>query len=135
MSVLSEVESQAEGVVSGGIWKVLAIALLIALVASGGSLGFEWWLAARDRDKAETGLRTEQGISAQLRAGIDLQNTRLLQLGQEKLDAEKRGAAAQAVAAASGRRLDSALAKIAATHATTCTEAMPTVNQLLKDIK
>lgn len=134
MSALGELAAEAGGVVTGGLWKVAAIVLSVLLAATASSLGFEWWLAAHDRDVARTDLKAEQGVSAQLRAGIDTQNLRLVQLGQEKLAAEARGVAAQQLAAANGKRFDGALAKLAGAHAATCAEAMPAVNQLLKDV-
>jgi hypothetical protein len=127
--------SGAAGAVTGGLWKVGAIVLAVLLAATGGGLGFGWWLAAHDRDVARADLKTEQGVSAELRAGINTQNRALIALGNEKLAAEARGVAAQQLAAANGKRLDGALAKLEGARATTCAEAMPAVNQLLKDIK
>nr|WP_207393580.1 hypothetical protein [Duganella aceris] len=127
--------SAAGGAVTGGLWKVGAIVLAGLLVLTGGSLGGGWWLAAHDRDKAEVALRVEQGTSAALRAGINTQNTAIIALGKEKLKAEARGLAAQQLAAANGKRFDAALAAAAGKRATTCAEAMPIVDQLLKDIK
>ncbi|WP_328595801.1 hypothetical protein [Rugamonas aquatica] len=121
--------------VTGGLWKVGAIVLGVLLIGATCGLGFEWWLASRDRDVARADLRAEQGVNAALRAGIDTQNLRLAQLGKEKLAAEARGVAAQQLAAANGKRFDGALAKLAGAHAATCAEAMPAVNQLLKDVR
>jgi hypothetical protein len=92
-------------------------------------------VAAHDRDVARDDLKTEQGTSAALRAGIITQNTAIIALGNEKLKAEARGLAAQQLAAANGRRFNGALAKLAGARATTCAEAMPAVNQLLKDVR
>ncbi|MFS2007981.1 hypothetical protein ACEN9F_30675 [Duganella sp. CT11-25] len=135
MSALGEVVGAAGGAVTGGLWKVGAIVLAILLLVTGGGLGFGWWLAAHDRDVARADLKTEQGVSAALRAGINTQNAAIITLGQEKLEAEKRGLAAQQLAAANGRRFDGALAKLEGARAITCAEAMPAVNQLLKDIR
>lgn len=77
----------------------------------------------------------ERLITAALRAGADLQNNAILKLADEKRAAEQRGAAAQQLAAVNGRRFDGALEKLASARATTCDEAMPAVNQLLKDVK
>lgn len=123
------------GAAGGGIWKVAAIALAGLLVVGAAGGGTALWLASSARDKVVVELKAEQRITAALRAGVDLQNTRIVELGKEKLAAEARGAAAQQIAAANGKRFDGALAKLAGARATTCDEAMPAVNQLLKDLK
>jgi len=72
-------------------------------------------MAPKDLAKAiiKAGIEFDQLTTAALRAGVDLQNTRIVELGKEKLAAEKRGAAAQQLAAVNGRRFDGALAKLA----------------------
>lgn len=125
----------AGGAVVGGIWKVAAIALAGLLVVGAAGGGTALWLASSARDKAVVELKAEQLITAALRAGVDLQNTRIVELGKEKLAAEARGKAALQIAAVNGRRYDAALAAAAGARATTCDEAMPVVNQLLKDLK
>jgi hypothetical protein len=135
MSALGDVVGAAGGAVTGGLWKVGAIVLAVLLVVTGGGLGFGWWLAAHDRDVARTDLKTEQGVSAALRTGIDSQNTAILDQAKLARAAEKRGDDARQAAAASGRRYDAALAELTGRNAMTCTEAMPAVNQLLKDIR
>ena len=123
------------GAAVGGIWKVAAIALAGLLVVGAAGGGTALWLASSARDKAVVELKAEQRITAALRAGVDLQNTRIVELGKEKLAAEARGKAALQIAAVNGRRYDAALAAAAGARATTCDEAMPVVNQLLKDLK
>jgi hypothetical protein len=135
VSALGDLAGAAGGAVTGGLWKVGAILLAGLLLITGAGLGGGWWLAARDRDKAEDALMKEQGVSATLRAGIDTQNTAIIRLGNETLAAERRGLAAQQLAAVNGRRFDGALQQLAGARATTCAEAMPAVNQLLKDVK
>lgn len=132
MSALGQL---AGGAVVGGIWKLAAIALAGLLLVGAAGGGTALWLASSARDKAEAGLTAERLVTAALRDGVDLQNTRIVALGKEKLAAEQRGAAAQQIAAANGRRFDGALAKLAGARATTCDEAMPAVDQLLKDLK
>ena len=134
MSALGELAA-AGGAAVGVLWKVGAIILAVLLLVTASGLGFGWWLAAYDRDVARGDLKAEQGVSAQLRAGIDTQNLRLVQLGQEKLAAAAHGVAAQQLAVVNGKRFDGALAKLAGAHAATCAEAMPAVNQLLKDVR
>jgi hypothetical protein len=135
MSALGDMAGAAGGAVAGGLWKVGAIVFAVLLLATGTGLGGGWWLAAHDRDVARADLKAEQGTSAALRAGIDTQNTAIVALGNEKLAAEARGQAAQQLAAANGRRFDGALQQLAGARAATCAEAMPAVNQLLKDVK
>lgn len=123
------------GAAVGGIWKVAAIALAGLLVIGGAAGGIALWLTSSARDKALVDLKVEQLLTAELRAGVTSQNTAIMKLGADKLAAEARGAAAQQLAAANGKRFDGALAKLADARATTCDEAMPAVNQLLKDLK
>lgn len=125
----------AGGAVVGGIWKVAAIVLAVVLLAGGAGGDTALWLASSARDRALADLKAEQGTAAALRAGVDLQDTRIVELGKEALAAEARGKAAQQLAAANGRRFDGALERMAGARATTCDEAMPAVNQLLKDLK
>lgn len=117
------------------IWKPLAIGALIALVLVGGSTGAGWWLAARDRDAARVDLAAERVLSAQYRDAIAEQNRAVQALADQKALAEERGAAAQQLAAANGKRFDQALARAAGAKATTCTEAMPTVDTVLEAIR
>ena len=121
--------------VTGGLWKVGAIVLAVLLVVTTCGLGFEWWLAAHDRDVARIDLTAEQGVSAELRASISIQNSAVEAMQRATAQADERGRAAQQLAAANGKRFDGALAKLAGAHAATCAEAMPAVNQLLKDVR
>lgn len=123
------------GVAVGGIWKVAAIALAGLLVVGGAAGGMALWLASSARDDALAKLDASRLLVAELRAGVNAQNTAIMKLGEDKLAAEKRGAAARQAEAVNGRRYDAALAAVASARATTCAEAMPAVNQLLKDLK
>lgn len=116
-------------------WKIAAIVLLVLLLATAAGMGAGWWLAAHDRNLARAALSVEQSVSAQLRAAIGAQNAAVDALGAAKTAAEARGAAAQKVARDRGTRLDAALTRIAGAHATTCTEAMPAVNQMLEAVR
>lgn len=113
----------------------IAAVLLLALVLMGGSTGFGWWLAARDRDAARVELVAERDQSAQLAAAVARQNQAIDALAAAKSEAEVRGQAAQRVAAANGKRFDLAIAHAAGARATTCTEAMPTVDAILEAIR
>ena len=125
----------AGGAVVAGIWKVAAmvLAFLLLVVITGAGTG--WWLAAAARDQALARLVVEQGASAALRASIGAQNEAVQSMHRATVAADERGSAAQALAAANGRRFDGALAKLTGARATTCDEAMPYVDQLLKDVK
>lgn len=108
----------------------IAAALLLALALVGGSTGFGWWLAARDRDAARVELVAERDRSAQLAAAVARQNQAIDALASAKSEAEVRGQAAQRVAAANGRRFDQVLAATRATHALNCADAMPVVDMV-----
>lgn len=117
------------------IWKVTAIVLAAALLLVASSTGTGWWLAADDRDEARAALVVEQGISAALRTSIGEQNRAIDGMATATLAAQERGAAAQATAAAKGKKYNAALALIAGVHATTCDEAMPAVRLLLEGVR
>lgn len=131
MSALGDLDST----VSGGIWKVTSIILLVLLLAVGGGTGFEWWVAAHDRDQARADLKAEQIVTAELRTGIREQNRATEALAAAKKAADERRAAAEQLAAANGRRFDIALAGLTGAKAATCTEAMPAVNKMLEAIR
>ena len=123
------------GAAVGGIWKVAAIALAGLLVVGGAAGGTALWMASSARDKALADLDKSRLLVVDLRAGVDAQNKAILAQANLAREAEARGLAAQQLAAANGRRFDGALEKLASARATTCDEAMPAVNQLLKDLK
>ena len=125
----------AGGAVVAGIWKVAAVVLAVLLLVVITSAGTGWWLAAAARDEALASLVAEQGASAALRASIGVQNEAVHSMHRATVEADARGRAAQAQAAAKGRRYDAAQARLAGTRATTCDDAMPFVDQLLKDVK
>ena len=127
--------SLAGGAVVAGIWKVAAVVLAVLLSVVTTCAGTAWWLAAAARDQALANLVTEQGASAVLRASIGVQNEAVQSMHRATVEADARGRAAQAQAAAKGRRYDAAQAKLAGARATTCDDAMPFVDQLLKDVK
>lgn len=127
--------SLAGGGVVAGIWKVAALALAMLLLVVITGAGTAWWLAAAARDQAMASLKAEQGASADLRASIGIQNSAVRSMHDATLAADKRRRAAQELAAVNGRRLDAAQSKLAGMRATTCEEAMPFVDQLLRDLK
>lgn len=113
----------------------IAAALLLALILVGGSTGFGWWLAARDRDAARAELVAERELSAKYRGAIAEQNRAVDALVALKASADERGLAAKRLADANGKRLDLALAQSAGQRATTCAEAMPVVNAALEAVR
>ena len=123
------------GAAVGGIWKAAAIALAAVLLVVASSTGTGWWLAAGDRDAARAALVLEQGVSTALRASITEQNRAIDGMAKVTLAAQERGAAAQAAAAAKGKKYDAALAQITGARATTCDEAMPAVRLLLEGVR
>lgn len=123
------------GAAVGGMWKVAAIGLAGVLVVGAAAGGTALWLASSARDDALAKLEVSRTLVADLRAGVDAQNKAILTQATLAREAEARGKAAQQLAAANGRRFDGALAKLAGARATTCDEAMPAVDQLLKDLK
>ena len=131
---MSALGTLAAGAVSG-IWKAAAIVLAAVLLLVASSTGTGWWLAAGDRDAARAALVQEQGVSAQLRASISEQNRAIDGMAKATLVAQERGAAAQAAAAAKGRKYAAALVQITGARATTCDEAMPAVRLLLEGVR
>ncbi|KQW97148.1 hypothetical protein ASC94_10175 [Massilia sp. Root418] len=123
------------GAVAGQGWKIASTVLASLLLAVGAAGGAAWWMVDRAREQAVVDLRAEQKLVAELRLGIGTQNAAIAVLGQEKLAAEARGAAARVQAAADGRRYDAALQQLAGARVTTCADAMPFVNKLLEDVR
>ena len=131
---MSALGTLAAGAVSG-IWKAATIALSAALLLVVSSTGTGWWLAVGDRDAARAALVKEQGISAVLRTSITEQNRAIDGMAKASLAAQQRGEAAQAAAAAAGRKYQAAQAQLAGVRATTCVEAMPAVRQMLESVR
>lgn len=129
------VTSALAGAAVGGIWKAAAIVLAAVLLVVTGAAGTGWWLAAGDRDQAMVDLKAERGASADLRASIAEQNLAVDGMARATLAAQQRGEAAQAAAAAAGRKYSAAQAQLAGVHATTCDEAMPVVRAMMEDVR
>lgn len=134
MSAL-RVVAGAGGALAGQIWKIATLVLLAIVLAGGGAGTALWWSVAAARDQALVDLKAEQGITAQLRAGVDDQNRAIQQWYMASKDAETRGRAAMQLAAANGQRYDAALQQLAGAHATTCADAMPYVNKMLEGVR
>jgi hypothetical protein len=110
----------AGGAVVGGIWKVAAIALAGLLVVTAAGLGSNWWMAARDRDKAEVALTKEQGASAVLRASITIQNSAVDAMALSVAAADDRRDVAERYAATAIKATGARQASARASVATTC---------------
>ncbi|MYM81072.1 hypothetical protein GTP44_03740 [Duganella sp. FT50W] len=130
-----DVTKIAGGALAGQIWRIAALVLLTILLAGGGAGGALWWSAAAARDKALADLRAEQGVTAELRAGVDAQNRAIVMWHEQAKAAEARGATARQAAEVSGRRYEQALAQLAGARPTTCVEAMPYVNKMLESVR
>ena len=123
------------GAAVSGIWKAAAIVLSAVLLVVASATGTGWWLAAGDRDLALADLKAEKGVSAGLRASIAEQNLAVDGMAKATLAAQQRGEAAQAAAAAAGRKYATAQAQLAGVRATTCDEAMPVVRAMLEGVR
>ena len=135
MSAIGDVVAGAGGALAGQAWKMTTLVLLAILLAGGAAGGAMWWSAAAARDKALVDLKAEQGVNAELRAGITTQNTAIFAQAKLTREAEARGDAARQAAAVSGRRFDQALQQLAGARANSCADAMPYVNQLLENVR
>lgn len=131
MSIVSTLGTAAVS----GLWKVGAIAALASGAAASAYTGYEWHMATHDRDAALAQFDAERQTSDALRASLREQNRAVDALAAAKRLADERRAAAEQLAAANGRRLDRALEQGAGAKATTCAEAMPTVNKILEAVR
>lgn len=123
------------GAAAGQGWKIASAVLASLLLAVAGAGVAAWWMADRAREHAVVDLKAEQKVSAELRLAIGTQNAAIAVLGDQKLAADARGAAAQAQAAADGKRYYAALQQMSGARVTTCADAMPFVNKLLEDVR
>lgn len=117
------------------LWKLTSAVLLAVLLVTVSAGATAWWLAASARDQAQAELRVQHTLVAQLRGALDTQNAAVVAAGEATTLAEQRGEAARQQAAASARRFDQALARVAGVKAATCAEAMPAVNLILESIR
>jgi len=117
------------------MWKGIALVLAVLLLAAGAGGGFEWWTAAHDRDLARTDLKAERETTSLLRSAVDSQNAAADALAAAKKLAEQKGAAAQALADANGKRYAAAAAALAQAKAVTCDDAMPAIDKLLESVR
>lgn len=121
--------------ITGELWKVAAIALLITLVGAVLGLGGKLWLTDRDLNKAKEELAVANTNVANLRVAIGTQNAAVDALKSDKDKADARADAAWRVAVGVGAKADKIMKNIEGIKATTCQEAMPVVNQVLDGLK
>jgi hypothetical protein len=121
--------------ITGELWKAVAIALLIALVGTVLGLGGKLWLTDRDLNKAKEELAVANTNVVNLRTSISIQNAAVDTLKADKDKADARADAAWRVAAGKSVQMDKILKNIQDIKATTCQEAMPVVNQVLEGLK
>lgn len=120
---------------TAALWKGIALALLVALLATAGAMGYHWNLAAHDRDEKADELVIEKGVSEQLRLAIGKQSDAVKAAAGAKKVAEVRGDQARQLANATARRYELALQRERDTKASTCAEAMETVNRVLEAVQ
>lgn len=130
MSALAVVASTARAV-TGGLWKVAAIAALMLAAGVSGA----WWLATHDRDLARQQLAAERAKSAGLAGAVETQNIMVGGLAAAKAGADARRLVAEQAAAVAGKRYAAASAALVGARATTCDESMPAVNKLLESVQ
>lgn len=116
MSILSEVSAVAVS----GLWKLGAIVTVAGAAASSAYFGYEWFMAAHDRDAARADLLVEQKKAADLMSAIHDHNIAISGLAAATKDAtDKRAAAEKASADAIARGANRAAA-VKASTATNC---------------
>ena len=127
MSILSAVS----GAVTGGIWKIAAISLLGALVASSSYLGYEWHASANARDTAITEraaaeAKRDAAIAqvGQLQLAAADQNKAIAQAASDTAVAQAKYDTAIKLYAPIGARIDALAKKISAIPSTTCAQSL-----------
>ena len=108
MSILSAAVS--------GIWRVGAIAALVAAAGAGGG----WALAAHDRDVTRADLAKERKVSADLTSAIHDQNIAVAGLAAATAEAVARRAAAEKAAAGAIAASTSRASAVSASKAPDC---------------
>lgn len=131
MIAVGTLEESATGMVTGTLWKALALVLLILMLGACA----RWRLAAHDLEQVRAKLVTERAASETLHSAVREQNRAVAALAMATRQAEARGLVAQQLGTAARRRYDGALGQITGAQATTCDEAMPAVNALLEAIR
>lgn len=114
MSILTGIADVAVS----GLWRVGAIATLAGAAATSSYLGYEWLMAAHDRDAARASLAVDQKKTADLTSAIHDQNIAVAAMAAATADAvAKREAAEKAAASAVSASANRAAAVKASTAA------------------
>lgn len=139
MSFLTSITSAA----AGGVWKMAAVVLAVALVASSAFLGYQWYDAAADRatavtERAHAEDARDQAIDerGQLTAHVANQNASLKLLEDRTLIAQAQYATAMELFGPLKGKID-ALAKGLAAQApsTTCQQALAKQRQAIDGLR
>ena len=116
MSILTEVSDVAVS----GLWKLGAIATLAGAAATSSYLGYEWFMAAHDRDVARADLRVAQDENKGLAAAIHDQNIAIAGYAAASADAVTKREAAEKASADTIAHGANKAAAVKASAATTC---------------
>jgi hypothetical protein len=108
------------GAATGQVWKVAAAVLAGVLLVVGGAGGTAWWLANRELTQARIELKAERGVSAALRASIDLQNSAVDAMAASTKAADDRRDMAERYAASAIKATGAREAAARASAATNC---------------
>lgn len=139
MSILSALS----GAVTGGIWKIAAIALLAALVGSSSYLGYEWHASANERDTAVTEraaaeAKRDAAIAqvGQLQMAAADQNKAIASAASDTVVAQAKYDTAIKLYAPIGAKIDTLAKKIAAMPAsTTCAQSLQKQREAIDSLR
>jgi hypothetical protein len=139
MSILSNVTSVAVG----GAWKVAAIGILAASVASTAYLGYEWRSAAGERDTAvserllaETKLEKANKDNGELAARIFDQNKSITDLADKSTSAQVATAAALSAFGPIKASINALAARVSALKpSTTCDQSLAKQRQAIEGLR
>lgn len=138
MSILTNVTSVAVG----GIWKVAAIGILAASVASSAYLGYEWHGAASARDTAVSERSKAEGQrdkaladNGELAAHIFTQNKSIVDLASKTLESQSATAAALAAFGPIKASIRALADKINARPSATCEQSLAKQRQAIDGLR
>ncbi len=126
--------------ISEKLYQAACLVLVVILVVSCSLLGYFWWSAAHDRDKANKDLVTEKGITKELGQKIGYQNDAITRLNTEGAEAKLRYEAALAKSTPVTRRINELSTKIdglnlKAPPNATCGDAIHILNQAVEGLR
>jgi siroheme synthase len=108
------------GTATGQAWKVATAVLASLLLVVGAGGGAAWYLTDRALTQARADLVAEQGVSAELRASIDLQNSAVDAMAASTKAADDRRDMAERYAASAIKATGAREAAARASAATNC---------------